>query len=80
MASFPSETSSSGSVPIQCNEGNEKVLLPAAHSPAQGDLRQGDKIRIRSTILIEKGGLMFINGARTLAEDIPTWLGHDATD
>jgi hypothetical protein len=56
------------------------VLLPAAHSPAQGDLRQGDKIRIRPTILIEKGGLMFINGARTLAEDIPKWLGHDATD
>ena len=23
---------------------------------------------------------MFINGARTLAENIPTWLGHDATD
>jgi hypothetical protein len=35
MASFPLGTSSSGSVPIQCNEGNDKVLLPAANSPAQ---------------------------------------------
>ena len=80
MASFPLGTSSSGLVPIQCNEGNDKVLLPVANSPAQGDVCEGETIRIRPTILIENGGLMFINGARTLAENIPTWLGHDATD
>jgi hypothetical protein len=40
MASFPLGTSSSGSVPIQCNEGNDKVLLPAANSPAQEDVRE----------------------------------------
>lgn len=80
MASFPLGTSSSGSVPIQCNEGNDKVLLPAANTPAQEDVCEGEQIIIRPTILIEKGGLMFINGARTLAENIPTWLGHDATD
>jgi hypothetical protein len=56
------------------------VLLPAANTPAQEDVCEGEQIRIRPTILIEKGGLMFINGARTLAENIPIWLGHDATD
>ena len=80
MASFPIETSSSGSVPIQCNEGDFNVLLPAATSPAQEDVLKGETIRIIPTILIEKGGLIFMNGARTLAEDIPSWLGHDAID
>ena len=56
------------------------MLLPAANSPAQGDVCERETIRIRLTILIENGGLMFINGARTIAENIPTWLGHDVTD
>ena len=78
MAPFLKETSSSRSVPILCNEGNCNLLLPHAISPAREDVFKGETIRIISTVLIEKGGLIFMNGAIILAEDIPSWLGHYA--
>lgn len=43
MASSLERTSSSGSVPIQCNEGNIQVLLPDANTPAWEEVFTGIK-------------------------------------
>jgi hypothetical protein len=43
MASSLERTSSSGSVPIQCNEGNIQVLLPDANTPAWEEVFTGVK-------------------------------------
>jgi hypothetical protein len=39
------------------------LLLPHAISPAREDVFKEETIRIISTVLIEKGGLIFMNGA-----------------
>ena len=79
MASSLKRTSSSGSVPIQCNEGNIQVLLPDANTPAWEEVYTGVKEGTIPSVLIEYG-LIFINGAMVLQRDIPAWLGHEATD